>query len=89
MTAFGRYVCRRATLRLAAVVGLLVAAHAARFYDQDLDPASEISITCGVTEALYAAITCFVNPGDEVIVFEPFYECYMPAIQLAPMSGER
>jgi N-succinyldiaminopimelate aminotransferase len=64
------------------VLRAAVAAHARRFYDQEIDPA-EVSITCGVTEALFAAITCFVNPQDEVIVFEPFYECYLPAIQLA------
>src|SRR5262245_12712733 len=49
-----------------AALRTAVAAHAARFYDQDIDPAIEISITCGVTEALSAAITCFVNPQDEV-----------------------
>jgi N-succinyldiaminopimelate aminotransferase len=65
-----------------AVLRAAVVAHAARFYDHEIDPA-EISITCGVTEAMHAAITCFVNPQDEVIVFEPFYECYLPAIQLA------
>src|SRR5262249_10234165 len=65
-----------------AVLRTAVVAHAARFYDQEADPA-EISITCGVTEALHAAITCFVNPQDEEVVLEPFYECYLPAIQLA------
>jgi N-succinyldiaminopimelate aminotransferase len=66
-----------------AVLRAAVAAHAARFYAQETDPVDEISITCGVTEALHAAITCFVNPQDEVIVFEPFYECYVPSIRLA------
>src|SRR6516165_9985767 len=64
-----------------AVLRAAVVAHALRFYNQQIDPA-EISITCGVTEALHAAITCFVNPQDEVVVFEPFYECYLPAIRL-------
>jgi N-succinyldiaminopimelate aminotransferase len=60
-----------------------VAAHAARFYGQELDPATEITITSGVTEALHAAIFSIVDPGDEVIVFEPFYDCYVPLIQMA------
>jgi aspartate/methionine/tyrosine aminotransferase len=60
-----------------------VAAHAARFYGQAVDPAAEVSITSGVTEAIHAALFSVVNPGDEVIVFEPFYDCYVPGIQMA------
>jgi len=45
-------------------------------------PEMEITITSGATEALYAAITAVVNPGDEVIVFEPAYDSYVPAIEL-------
>jgi N-succinyldiaminopimelate aminotransferase len=60
-----------------------VAAHAARFYGQEIDPTTEISITSGVTEALYAAMFTFIDPGDEVIVFEPFFDCYVPTIQMA------
>jgi N-succinyldiaminopimelate aminotransferase len=66
-----------------AVLRAAVAEHAARFYGQEIDPASEISITTGVTEALHASIFSFINPGDEVIVFEPFYDCYVPSIRLA------
>jgi N-succinyldiaminopimelate aminotransferase len=66
-----------------AVLRRGVAAHAARFYRQEIDPASEITITSGVTEGLYAAIFSMVDPGDEVIVFEPFYDCYVPAIRMA------
>jgi N-succinyldiaminopimelate aminotransferase len=66
-----------------AVLRAAVAEHAARFYGQDIDPATEISITSGVTEALHAALFSFVDPGDEVIVFEPFYDCYVPSIQMA------
>jgi N-succinyldiaminopimelate aminotransferase len=62
---------------------LAVAAHAARFYGQEIDPTTEVTITSGVTEALSAAILSFVNPGDEVIVIEPFYDCYVPSIRLA------
>jgi aspartate/methionine/tyrosine aminotransferase len=66
-----------------AVLCSAVAAHADRFYGQQIDPATEISITCGVTEALHAALFSLLDPGDEVIVFEPFYDCYVPAIQMA------
>jgi N-succinyldiaminopimelate aminotransferase len=60
-----------------------VAAHAARFYGQPVDPAAEVTITSGVTEALHAALFSIVDPGDEVVVFEPFYDCYVPGIRLA------
>jgi aspartate/methionine/tyrosine aminotransferase len=60
-----------------------VAEHAARFYDQDLDPESEVTITSGVTEAVHAALLSLVDPGDEVVVFEPFYDCYVPCVRLA------
>jgi aspartate/methionine/tyrosine aminotransferase len=66
-----------------AVLRAAVAAHAERFYAQQIDPATEISITCGATEGLHAAIFSFVNPGDEVIVFEPFFDCYVPGIRMA------
>ncbi len=46
------------------------------------DPDSEITITSGATEAIFDAITAVVHPGDEVIVFEPAYDSYVPAILL-------
>lgn len=45
-------------------------------------PVNEITITSGATEALYVAISTVVNPGDEVIVFEPAYDSYVPAIEM-------
>jgi methionine aminotransferase len=54
-----------------------------RLYGRRYDPASEIAITTGATEALYAAITALVHPGDEVILFQPVYDSYVPAIQLS------
>jgi N-succinyldiaminopimelate aminotransferase len=60
-----------------------VAAHAARFYGQEIDPVGEVTITSGVTEAIHAAVFSVVGPGDQVVVFEPFYDCYVPCIQLA------
>ena len=47
------------------------------------DPATEITITAGATEALYAAITALVHPGDEVLLVEPCYDSYVPAVRLA------
>jgi aminotransferase len=44
----------------------------------EVDPEKEITVTCGSTEAMIAAMMAIVNPGDEVIVFEPFYENYGP-----------
>lgn len=48
------------------------------WYGMALDPDGEITITCGATEAMVATLMAIVNPGDEVIVFEPFYENYGP-----------
>ena len=51
-------------------------------YQTKLDPNSQITITPGGTVAIYSALTTVLNPGDEVIVFEPAYDCYIPAIEL-------
>jgi N-succinyldiaminopimelate aminotransferase len=72
-----------APVRGEPVLRAAVAAHAARFYGQEVDPALEVTITCGVTEAVYAALMSVVEPGDEVVVFEPFYDSYVPGIRLA------
>lgn len=42
------------------------------------DPATDITVTCGATEAMIATLKAIINPGDEIIVFEPFYENYGP-----------
>lgn len=59
-----------------------VAAHAARFYNQTLTP-DQIAITSGATEGICAAMLGLINPGDEVILFEPFYDSYVPTLQWA------
>ena len=56
---------------------------AQRRYQRTLDPESDITICPGATEALYCAITALVTSGDEVIVFDPAYDRYAPAIELA------
>lgn len=60
-----------------------VAQKVARQYGLEVDPASEINILHGATEAIFATVLGLVNPGDEVIVFEPYYDSYVPAIQMA------
>ncbi len=60
-----------------------IAAHTRRFYDIELDPTAEVTVTSGATEALFSAAFAFLEPGDEAIVFEPCYDCYVPAIRLA------
>ena len=60
-----------------------VAAKIATLYGHDYDPNLEITITSGASQALMTAILCAVHPGDEVIVIEPAYDLYLPAIALA------
>ncbi|MGH6908560.1 MAG: aminotransferase [Phenylobacterium sp.] len=60
-----------------------VAAHYARTQGLDLDWASEITVTSGATEALAAAFFGLIQPGDEVVVFQPFYDSYLPIIRRA------
>lgn len=54
-----------------------------RLYGRKTDPASEVTVTSGATEALFSAIEAFVQQGQEVIVFDPAYDSYEPAIRLA------
>lgn len=51
-------------------------------YSAKYDPESEITITSGATQAIFTAITAIVRENDEVIIFEPAYDCYQPAIEL-------
>lgn len=54
-----------------------------RIYGRKTDPDTEVTVTSGATEALFSAIEAFVNDGQEVIVFDPAYDSYEPAIRLA------
>jgi methionine aminotransferase len=54
-----------------------------QLYGKSYDPASEITITAGATQAIFTVILSCVSPGDEVIVIEPAFDCYLPAITLA------
>ncbi|MEP0985573.1 methionine aminotransferase [Ekhidna sp.] len=53
-----------------------------RLYGMPINPDTQICITAGATQALYTAIMAFVHSGDEVIIFEPAYDCYTPQVQL-------
>src|SRR3984957_12923792 len=50
----------------------------ARTYGMDVDPEREITVCCGATEGMIASLLAVTNPGDEVVVFEPYYENYHP-----------
>ncbi|MEO1366089.1 MAG: aminotransferase class I/II-fold pyridoxal phosphate-dependent enzyme, partial [Acidobacteriota bacterium] len=60
-----------------------VAAHQKRFYGLDVDPGSEVLITHGATEGIFATLQALCEVGDEVIVFEPFYDSYRASIAMA------
>jgi methionine aminotransferase len=54
-----------------------------KIYGYSYDPASQITVTAGATQAILTAVLCCVHPGEEVIVIEPAYDSYLPAIELA------
>ncbi|AST27562.1 pyridoxal phosphate-dependent aminotransferase [Ralstonia pseudosolanacearum] len=60
-----------------------IAAKIATLYGHAYDAEREITVTAGATQALLTAVLCCVHPGDEVIVFEPTYDSYLPSIELA------
>lgn len=60
-----------------------IAAHQLRHYGLDLDPAHEVVVTTGATEGIAAALLAFVDPGDEVVVLEPYYDSYLAMIAFA------
>ena len=60
-----------------------VAKHYAHWHGLQLDPMSEVMVTSGATEALSGSILGLVEPGDEVLVFQPMYDSYVPIIRLA------
>ncbi len=60
-----------------------IADHARRFYGAQVDPETMVSVTSGATEGLFDAIVGTVNPGDEVVLFEPFYDSYEASVRIA------
>jgi N-succinyldiaminopimelate aminotransferase len=63
-----------------------IAQHAESFYGQKLDPESEVLVTSGATEGMFAAILGVTDPGDEIIVFEPVYDTYVPNLIMAGVT---
>src|SRR5215510_8733085 len=59
-----------------------IAAKYQRTYGVEFDPEREITVCCGATEGMIASLLAVLNPGDEVVLFEPFYENYGPDTQL-------
>ena len=60
-----------------------VAEHQRRWYGLDVDPNTEVVVTTGATEAIAAAVLGIVEPGDEVVVLEPYYDSYVAVLQMA------
>ncbi|EKS42228.1 aminotransferase [Afipia broomeae] len=60
-----------------------IATHYAHWHGLQLDPMSEVMVTSGATEALTGSILGLVQPGDEVLLFQPMYDSYVPIIRLA------
>jgi N-succinyldiaminopimelate aminotransferase len=60
-----------------------VAEHQKRFYGLDFDPDTEVLVTAGATEAIAAALLALLEPGDEVVAFEPYYDSYTACIAMA------
>lgn len=61
----------------------IIAAKTEKLYGVKFDANTEITVTSGATEVIFAAVAATINLGDEVIVFEPAYDSYIPAIELA------
>src|SRR3712207_1246758 len=60
-----------------------IARHQARCYGIDLDPDTQVLVTAGATEGITAAVLALVDPGDEVVLVEPFYDSYPAAVAMA------
>jgi N-succinyldiaminopimelate aminotransferase len=67
----------------APVLREAIAEHSARFYGQQVDPGTMVTVTSGATEALLDTVLGLVDPGDEVILFEPFYDSYTANVVMA------
>jgi N-succinyldiaminopimelate aminotransferase len=59
-----------------------VAAANRRFYGLEIDPAREVVVTSGATEAITACLMAVLDPGDEVVLFEPLYDTYLPVVRM-------
>jgi len=73
-----QYALMAGAMHLRENISLLVK----KIYNKEADPDKEITVTSGATEALFAAVSAVVRPGDEVIMFDPSYDSYEPAVLL-------
>lgn len=60
-----------------------IARHAGVFYNLDIDPVSGVVVTAGATQGVFSAIVGLVDPGDEVIIIEPYFDSYVPGVLMA------
>ncbi|HSP20665.1 MAG TPA: aminotransferase class I/II-fold pyridoxal phosphate-dependent enzyme [Myxococcaceae bacterium] len=67
----------------AVVLRQAIAEHARRFLGLTVDPDTEVVVTCGATEAIFDAVQGLVDPGDEVVAFEPVYDSYAASVAMA------
>lgn len=67
----------------APVLNSAIAEHQKRFYDLPYDPDREITVYSGATEAIFATLMALCEPGDEVVMFEPFYDSYRASVSMA------
>lgn len=87
LTAFVTSAMQNGHNQYAPMAGLLslreiIAAKTETLYQANYHPETEITITAGGTQAIFTAIAATINPGDEVIIFEPAYDCYSPVVKL-------
>jgi methionine aminotransferase len=66
-----------------------IATKALALYGRAYDPEHEVTVTTGATQAIFTAIQALAHPGDEVVVFEPAYDSYLPAVELAGATPVR
>ena len=76
---FNQYAPMQGSVALRAAIAAKITAAGGR----EVDPETELTVTCGGTESIYSAIQAVVGAGDEAIVFDPAYDAYDPAIRLA------
>jgi len=76
---FNQYAPMQGSVALRAAIATKIRAAGGR----EVDPETELTVTCGGTESIYSAIQAVVGAGDEAIVFDPAYDAYDPAIRLA------
>lgn len=77
-SGFNQYAAMPGTMELRERIAEIISLS----YDANYHPETEITVTAGATQAIYTALAAFIRQGDEVLVFEPTYDCYVPAIEL-------